>query len=176
MLRTDRLGDAVLTFPFVQSLKSVVPRAEVIYAVQESWTSLFRDQKNVDRVIGIPKSFQQRARILADAHPDLIIDTRTDSIMETALLCEKSGAKWRIGFAGYGRERYFSSYRTPHDDHRHFSDEAFDLLQLWPDLKLEPLITPSLEVPPTSRSWWKARRREHATLSKHDFHTLTVGR
>ncbi len=165
VLRTDRLGDAVLTFPFVQSLKSVVPRAEVIYVVQESWTSLFRDQKNVDRVIGIPKSFQQRARILADAHPDLIIDPRTDSIMETALLCEKSNAKWCIGFTGYGREQYFSSYRKPSDDQRHFVDQAFDLLELWPDLKFEPVIPPFLEVPATSRSWWAGRRSEHPTLS-----------
>jgi len=165
VLRTDRLGDAVLTFPFVQSLKSAVPGAEIIYAVQESWASLFRDQKNVDRVIGIPQSIQQRARILAKARPDLIIDPQTGPIMETALLCEKSGAIWRIGFTGYGRERYFSSYRTPPNDHRHFSDEAFDLLKLWPDLSVRPVITPFLEVPVTSRSWWEARRSEHTTLS-----------
>ena len=165
VLRTDRLGDAVLTFPFVQSLKLAVPEAEVVYAVQESWESLFRDQKNVDQVIGLPKSFQRQAALLAEAHPDLIIDPRIDAIMETALLCKESGARWRIGFTGYGRERFFSSYRTPHNDQRHFSEEAFDLLRLWPDLKLEPSSTPFLEVSPTSRSWWKARQREHATLS-----------
>jgi len=165
VLRTDRLGDAVLTFSFVQSLKSAVPEVEVVYAVQESWKSLFRDQKNVDQVMGLPKSFQQQAAILADAHPDLIIDPRTDSMMETALLCEKSRAKWCIGFTGYGRERYFSSYRTPPNDQRHFSDEALDLLQLWPHLKVKPLITPFLEVPSASRSWWEARRSEHTSLS-----------
>jgi len=165
VLRTDRLGDAVLTFPFVQSLKSAVPEAEVVYAVQESWEKLFQDQTDVDQVIGLPKSFQQQAAILADAHPDLIFDPRTDSVMETALLCEKSRAKWCIGFAGYGRERCFSSYRPPPNDHRHFSDEAFDLLELWPDLNLKPLIIPFLEVPLPSRSWWKARRSEHAALS-----------
>jgi len=165
VLRNDRLGDVVLTFPFVQSVKSVVPRAEVIYAVRESWKSLFRGQKNVDRVIGLPKSVQQQAKMLAEVRPDLILDPRTDPIMETALLCEKSGAKWRIGFAGYGRERYFSSYRNPPRDQRHFVDEAVDLLELWPDLKLEPVRTPFLEVPPTSRAWWEVRRSEHAALS-----------
>jgi len=137
VLRTDRLGDAVLTFPFVQSLKFLVPESEVIYAVQESWASLFRNQKNVDRVIGMPKDFQQRARLLADAAPELIIDPQTDPITETALLCEKSNAKWCIGFTGYGRERYFSSYRKPPSDQRHFAHEAFDLLELWPDLRPE---------------------------------------
>jgi len=166
VLRPDRLGDAVLTFPFVQALKSLVPGAEVIYAVQESWTTLFRDQKNADRVIGLPKDFQQRARLLADAAPDLIIDPQTDPIMETALLCKKSGAKWCIGFRGYGRERYFSSYRKPPSDQRHFVDEAFGLLGLWPDLKFEAVIPPFLEVPATSKSWWEVRRSEHPTLSK----------
>jgi len=166
VLRPDRLGDAVLTFPFVQALKSLVPGAEVIYAVQDSWTTLFRDQKNTDRVIGLPKDFQQRARLLADAAPDLIIDPQTDPKMETALLCKKSGAKWCIGFTGYGREQYFDSYRVPCNDQRHFVDEAFDLLELWPDLRLEPVIPPFLKVPATSRSWWEVRRSEHPTLSK----------
>ena len=165
VLRNDRLGDAVLTFPFVQSVKSVVPSAEVIYAVRESWKSLFRGQKNVDRVIGLPKSIQQQAKILAEARPDLILDPRTDPSIETALLCKKSGAKWRIGFAGYGRERYFSSYRNPPRDQKHFVNEALDLLELWPDLNLEPVRTPYLEVPATSREWWEVRCSEHATLS-----------
>lgn len=166
VLRIDRLGDSILTFPFVQSLKSVVPRAEVIYAVQEPWAALFRDQKNVDRVIGMPKDFQQRARLLADATPELIIDPQTDPITETALLCAKSGAKWCIGFTGYGRERYFSSYRKPPSDQRHFADEAFGLLELWPDMKFEPVIPPFLEVSVTSRARWEVRQSEHATLSK----------
>jgi len=42
VLRNDRLGDVVLTFPFVQSVKSVVPRAEVIYAVRDNAGHIYK--------------------------------------------------------------------------------------------------------------------------------------
>jgi len=163
--RTDRLGDAVLTFPLIQALKLLAPLAELTYAVRTPWVNLFRGQKGVDRVIALPEEYSQQTQLLASIHPDLIIDPQIDPAMKTARLCQKSQARWRIGFSGYGRERHFTTYRTPPGKDRHFSQGVLDLLELWAHAAREPVIPPFLEIPPSARSWWRTRLEEIPDLS-----------
>ncbi len=51
VFRTDRLGDLILTFPVVESLKAAFPNAEVDLVVSPSTAALARLQRNVAQVV-----------------------------------------------------------------------------------------------------------------------------
>lgn len=166
VLRNDRLGDAVLTFPLVNAVKRLAPGSEVIYAVREAWAPLFSGQPHTDRVVALPRPPREQARVLAGIRPDLIIDPRTDPELETARLCRASKAPWRVGFSGHGRERYFTTYLSRPTERRHASDEVLQLLRLWCSDRVPSVTTPFLTVPAAGQAWWQGVAQDHRALGK----------
>ena len=54
VLRTDRLGELLLTLPLAQALRQAHPDAHITFVVQERYAELVRLAPGVDRVLGVP--------------------------------------------------------------------------------------------------------------------------
>jgi len=56
VIRSDALGDSILTLPFLRALKRQLPRARVTLAVAKPWKVFFESLHVVDEVIDYPFS------------------------------------------------------------------------------------------------------------------------
>jgi lipopolysaccharide heptosyltransferase II len=108
VIRTDFLGDVVLTLPAIQALARTYPAAEIDFLVLPRNAPIVQDQPGIARVISCEPllwlgSRQGRAKLreaIAQAHEakyDLAISVCGDT---ASIVARLSGAKRRIGFAG----------------------------------------------------------------------------
>ncbi len=111
VIRTDLLGDVVMTLPALHALRLAYPAARIDLAVLPANVALLRDQPGIDRIIACdPEGWlggvfnaQQRAQLrgaireLRAQHYDLAISVCGEWAGVVARL---SGARRRVGFAG----------------------------------------------------------------------------
>jgi lipopolysaccharide heptosyltransferase II len=111
-IRIDRIGDLVLSTPAIRSIKEHLPSATLTVLASRVNHSILDHNPFVDKVhLYEKKDFLKKWMIcleLLKAHFDLTIDPVVDYTIESSLLSFLSGAGVRAGYAGYGREVFYT--------------------------------------------------------------------
>jgi len=105
VLRTDRLGDMVLSTPALADLRSQYRDATISVLAPPASLELLRGHPAVDHLVPLTReglSPAMRGRY------DLAIDLSSDEGLRGALLAHRSAARARIGLSAYGRQAFFS--------------------------------------------------------------------
>lgn len=111
VIRTDLLGDLVLTLPAVLALRRAYPEAQIDLLVQPSTAGILAGQPGIDRVLlcdpdgwfgGIGKreiraKLRDLVRTLRAARYDLAVSICGDA---ASIFARLSGARRRVGYAG----------------------------------------------------------------------------
>jgi heptosyltransferase-2 len=148
------LGDTVMALPMLRALGASAPQAELW--CQGPWaTTLLESEPGVARRLEAPAAGPARRAVrrqLRRAGLDLVL--LTTNSFGTALEAWRSGARWRIGFAGDGRSGLLTHAVAPPVPSPHQVAAYVGLLAplgLWP----EP-VAPRLAATPARRD--QARR------------------
>jgi heptosyltransferase-2 len=133
-IRIDRIGDAVLSTPALESLKQAFPDTELVVLASISNHSLLLHNPYVDKVLVYDrnKSLGDKIRIIYRLRTygfDLAVDPYADYGLKTALIALLSGAKARIGYPSYGRELFFNLNAPRVAKDKHFIDLTLDVLK-----------------------------------------------
>jgi ADP-heptose:LPS heptosyltransferase len=102
LIRLRRIGDIILTTPAVRALRTALPRAELVYVVEEPYRKLVEGNPDIDRVVAVPKGASRReflalARVLRKEGFDAVLDFHGGP--RASLLALLSGAKIKAGYA-----------------------------------------------------------------------------
>ncbi|HEU4402014.1 MAG TPA: glycosyltransferase family 9 protein [Candidatus Polarisedimenticolia bacterium] len=124
VVRTDRVGDMVLTTAALTDLREHFRQAEITRLAPPGPLELLRAHPAVDRLVplsaaGLPRDLVGRF--------DLAIDFTSDESLRGALLVKRSRARWRAGLRGAGREVFFNLSGPRADQARHVADLGRDL-------------------------------------------------
>jgi heptosyltransferase-2 len=158
-IRTDRIGDMVLSTATLRAIKRGFPRARLTVLASLSNAPLLQHDPHVDEVIvwnegGLGSSlvgFLRRAARLSKIGYDAVIDPLTGNNLHTALIAYLSGAALRIGFPGYGREVFFNRLAAYPDKYRHMADLILETAILLGAESEDR--TPQLCLLPAERDW-----------------------
>lgn len=113
-IRLDRVGDVVLSTPAIEALKKRFPRAEITVLLRPQTAALLENNPHVDRTVVLdPEAVPaEKVRILRGLRQygfDLAVDPCVDWKVASAMVAWVSGARLRIGYAGGGREAFFTA-------------------------------------------------------------------
>jgi heptosyltransferase II len=117
-IRTDRIGDMVLSTPAFKALKTAFPDAALTVLASPTNYSLIQSDPHVDEILIHDPSAGLRAaarmvRELRSRRFEVVIDPMTSHGTQTAVLAYLTQAQTRLGFAGFGREVFFSAPVRP---------------------------------------------------------------
>lgn len=128
LIRTDRLGDMVLTTPFVAALKAAFPASNITLLASPGPARLMQFNPHLSATVQWDGS--RRGEIVAQLRAtafDLALDLHYDYALETAKLCTAAAAKVSCGFDIAGRGYYFDLPVKPQGA-KHFTEELGDIL------------------------------------------------
>ncbi len=129
LVRIDRIGDLVLSTPFLRNVRECFPSAEVVILGRDFTRELLCDGKLVDRILVFDQEgADERAQGLASERYDLAVDLHYDYEIKTALLTRRVGARCSAGFDIGGRGALFD-VPVPARERKHFIEETFDVLR-----------------------------------------------
>lgn len=103
VIRTDRLGDFVLSLPVFANLKGMYPEACITVLVRPGLRELSETVPLIDRVM-VYEGFIRTLGAIRAAHFDIVFDLIADWRLNSAVLAYMSGAGKRVGFCGGFRE------------------------------------------------------------------------
>ena len=136
ILRTDRLGETVLTLPVIATLKRAHPQAAITLLVSEPLAALVREGPGVDEVLTLParqpRGWIRRAMRLAHLLRPYQFDCAivSNPKKELHLAVWLAGIRWRVG---YDRKwRWLLTHRIPDDKtqgDRHEVEYTMDLIR-----------------------------------------------
>jgi heptosyltransferase-2 len=151
VIRTDAIGDIILTTPLVKAAKTCLPRASLTFLVSDECRDLIKGVPGCDRVIGYrPRrglaglvSWWEMARILRKEGYDLVLALPHGSL-NIAAWARFTGANQRVGYRSRGFGWLFS--HTLPDERgekvKHEVENCLELLRfvgLAPDESSKPL-------------------------------------
>ena len=113
-IRTDRIGDMVLSTPAFKAIKTAFPNVSLTVLASRTNYSLIQSDPHVDEILIHDSSAGMRetvrmVRRLRSRRFDVVIDPMTSYDAQTAFLSYLTQAETRVGFAGFGREVFFSA-------------------------------------------------------------------
>jgi lipopolysaccharide heptosyltransferase II len=113
-IRTDRIGDMVLSTPVFKAIKTAFPNTVLTVLASCKNYALIQSDPYVDEIIihGSSAGLRETARMvrrLRSRRFDLVIDPMTSYDAQTAFLSYLTNAETRVGFTGFGREVFFSA-------------------------------------------------------------------
>jgi heptosyltransferase II len=117
-IRTDRIGDMVLSTPAFKAIKTAFPDAALTVLASPTNYSLIQSDPYVKEILirdssaGIRETARM-VRRLRSRRFDVVIDPMTSHDAQTAFLSYLTHAQTRVGFAGFGREVFFSAPVRP---------------------------------------------------------------
>ncbi|SRR6056297_125688 len=163
--RMSAIGDTILTLPVAGALRDAYPDAFIAWVVEKKSAAMVRNQSFLDAVVELDRGWFTSPRGIASARRrlrKLDVDTAIDCQGNTksALACWLSGAKRRIGHAGYhGGElsRFLNNVLLP-TSKPHLTDRSLGLLE--PLAIKQPRIRWQLPVPVEATAWagtWRRR-------------------
>ncbi len=163
-IRTDRIGDMVLSTPALTAIKVRWPEARLTVLASPINACVLKNNTFVDEVIVYPAEapFAIRRKvfeIIRRRDFDLAVDPYDDYELKTAWLAWRSGAALRIGYEIGGRDNFFNGPTLPPKGGRHFVDTALDLLGLigCPTYDRQPGIFLNVEECCWADTWLKER-------------------
>lgn len=129
VVRIDRIGDLVLTTPFLRNLRESFPGAEIVLLGRCFAREILAGSKLTDRIWALDDpSDAQRVSGLAGERFDLALDLHHDYILRPAILTRRARAACSVGFDLAGRGVLFD-IAVPGFERKHFVDESLDLLR-----------------------------------------------
>jgi ADP-heptose:LPS heptosyltransferase len=125
VLRTDRIGDMVLSTGALTDLKGHFRHARLTVLAPEGPLQVLRGHPAVDALVPL-----REARLPGEliGKVDLAIDLTPDERLLGARLAAATKAPWRAGFAAAGRQAFFTLPTAPARADRHLVDLNRDLL------------------------------------------------
>lgn len=119
VIRTDRIGDVILTLPVIDTLKFNFPASEIDFLVNKRIAELIYDYPNINKVHAIEKeNIKDIKRIAQEGRYDLAVVERPK--FKTALALFLAGVKYRLG-TGY---RWYSFlFNIRHYGHRKYAEK-----------------------------------------------------
>ncbi|MEO8664451.1 MAG: glycosyltransferase family 9 protein [Ignavibacteria bacterium] len=120
IIRTDRLGDVLLTLPLITAAKKVFTDPKISFFVKEYVSGLIEGYMGIDQLIIEEniKSFDDKYRFFKKHKPDLVITVKPR--FDLALLFYLLHVKYRIG-TGYRWYSFLYNYKV--HEHRKVSDK-----------------------------------------------------
>lgn len=113
VIRTDRLGDVVLSTPVYETLKQAFPHINISVLVENAQAGLLADNPNIDRVLIFdPKHPLNIFRQLRDEHFDLTLTLNKKFSATATFFSLCSGAKIRVGY-DHPENAWAHHIRTP---------------------------------------------------------------
>ncbi len=135
LLRIDRIGDLVLSTPFLQNLRECFPGAEVTLLGMPFARELLHGGQLADRILVFDQgAVTSVVTELTSEGYDLAVDMHYDYVLKTALLAWRTRARCSVGFDFGGRGAFFD-IPVPARERKHFIQETFDILRV---LGLQP--------------------------------------
>lgn len=159
IVRTDRIGDVVLTTPAIKAVRNNFPDAKITVLLSPVTLDLLQGVDFVDDFIvddrqGVNsgnKGFLKLAQQLRSQNFDLAINYHTKK--RTNLLCFMAGIPYRLG---YKNDKFGFLLSHPIEDNRHLGEthEAQYCLDLLGDIGIESNdLTLEIRVRPESERW-----------------------
>ena len=129
LMRVDRIGDLVLSTPFLRNVRELFPSAEIVILGKGFTSELLHGGKLVDRILVFDQEgYAGIVRGLASEGYDLVVDMHFDYELKTALLTRRVRARCSVGFDIGGRGALFD-VAVPVRERKHFIEETFDILR-----------------------------------------------
>lgn len=133
-IRTDRIGDMVLSTPALRAIKEAFPASRLTVLASPSNRAVLDHNPWVDEAILFRKRgglghWIQTIRSLRAKRFRLAIDPYQDYELLSAFIALLSGAEQRIGYASWGREIFFTAAVPEVEAGRHFTDIVLDVLK-----------------------------------------------
>jgi len=140
VVRQDkRIGNLVLTTPFLFSLKEFFPKAEVFYLASKTFSDFFSGHFDPERILTVdkrrfivnPLSFLKLLRKIRHQNFDLCFDLSDENqISATNLLYTYlSGAEYKVGHKREGSEAFLNIEVPKERKPKHAADMHLDLLR-----------------------------------------------
>lgn len=126
VLRTDRVGDMVLSTPSLTCLRREYPDAEITLMAPPAPAEIIRHHPAVDHVAVLTDRALPREMI---GRFDLAIDLTPDDSLRSALLVHRTAAPYRAGFSGWGRSVFFNLRGPRPDQSKHILKINRELLE-----------------------------------------------
>ena len=152
VLRTDRIGDMVLSTAALADLKAHFRHARITVAAPEGPLQVLRGHPAVDAVVPLT---DRRLPAELIGKFDLAIDLTSDERLLGARLVAATGAPWRTGFAAWGRQAHFTLPTAPARPDLHIVDLNRELLRAIG--VASPQAEPALHLQPAERAAAQAR-------------------
>jgi ADP-heptose:LPS heptosyltransferase len=152
VLRTDRIGDMVLSTGALADLKAHFRHARLTVLAPEGALQVLHGHPAVDALVPL-----RDRRLPPDlvGRFDMAIDLTPDERLHGARLAAATKAPWRAGFAAAGRQAFFTLPTAPARADRHIVDLNRDLLVA---LGVpSPSSEPALHLQPAERAAAQAR-------------------
>lgn len=129
LVRIDRIGDLVLSTPFLRNLRELFPSAEIVILGRGFTRAILYGAEFVDRVLVFEQGGDAGLlRQLACEGFDLAVDLHYDYELKTAFLARRTRARCSVGFDVGGRGVLFD-VAVPARERKHFIEETFDILR-----------------------------------------------
>jgi heptosyltransferase-2 len=161
LIRTDRVGDVILTTPAVRAVRQIFPKAAVTMLVAAANASLVEGNPNIDRVMVDDRQGRHGGmmgfwRLVGEIHRQRF-DLAVNFIPKkrTNLLCFLARVPRRVGYLNdkYG---FLLSKKIPDTRHQGTMHEAEYCLELVKTLgAVTADVTPFLYVKPDDEAWAK---------------------
>ncbi|MEX1138508.1 MAG: glycosyltransferase family 9 protein [Bacteroidota bacterium] len=150
IVRTDRIGDVVLSLPMIAALRSLAPGALVAFLLRSYTKDLVRDQQGLDQILlydrgGVRKKFREMLSEIRSNRFDAVIVTYPT--LRLGLLAFFARIPWRIGtgFRWYSflfNKKVFEHRKTAE---KHEAEYNLSLLRVFGDV-VEKNALPKLMV------------------------------
>ncbi|MFQ5878081.1 MAG: glycosyltransferase family 9 protein [Acidobacteriota bacterium] len=126
VVRTDRLGDMVLTTPALADLRRHFRGAEITVLAPPGPVAALEGHPAVDRLAALTRSGLPLEMV---GRFDLAVDFTPDHSLRGAMLVGRSGAPYRSGFRGWGRQGFFNLPSPRPSPGRHIVEINRDLVR-----------------------------------------------
>jgi len=152
VIRTDRIGDMVLSTAALADLRAHFRHARITVLAPEGPLQVLRGHPAVDALVPL-----KDRRLPPDLMGkfDLAIDLTPDERLLGARLAAATGAPWRTGLSAYGRQAFFTLPTAKARPDLHIVDLNRDLLRAIG--VPSPAAEPTLHLQPSERAAAQAR-------------------
>ncbi len=130
-IRIDRVGDMALTTPLIEALKKRFPRGRLTILASVLNRQVIRHNPHVDDCLVVPprKMGLDRLRFIRALRRqsyDIVVDPYLGYELASALFSVLPEAPVRIGYAGWGREVFYTTAILKKSQGGHFIDATID--------------------------------------------------
>jgi len=168
-IRTDRIGDMVLTTPVLRCLKQQFPQADIVVLTSPQNYHILDNNPNVKSILIYNRSWSIVEKIkfitkLRKIKFDLSIDPFFNHELHTAIISYLSGAKMRTGYECWNRGIFFNTMAYEIKPDQHFIDTNLEILR--PLVRKPVNREPELFLNESEKNWTKEWLKNKGIVNK----------